>query len=177
MSAKQGNSRNKLNIKQITIYALLVAVCLMVGYLESLLSITLFAAVPGIKLGLSNAVALTLVCRGDIKGAWAVNITRICLSALLFGSAISFLFALSGGVFSLVITCLLSRFKSVSEMGISIAGGTVHNIFQCIAAFAFVGSGIIYYLPFLLLGGAVCGGLCGILAKLILKKIKTNEMF
>ena len=67
MSAKQGNSRNKLNIKQITIYALLVAVCLMVGYLESLLSITLFAAVPGIKLGLSNAVALTLVCRGDIK--------------------------------------------------------------------------------------------------------------
>ncbi len=174
MSAKQGNSRDRLNIKQITVYAMLVAVCLIVGYLENLLSIGLSVAIPGVKIGLSNAVALTLVCTGDKKGAWAINITRICLSALLFGSVISFVFACVGGAASLVCTCTLCRFKSVSEIGISIAGGTVHNIFQCVAATFFMGMGVVYYLPVLLLGGAVCGALCGVLVKLVLKKINTN---
>lgn len=177
MSAKQGNCRNKINIKRITLYSLFVAVCLIIGYLESLLSISLIAVAPGIKIGLSNAIALTLICHGDIKGAWAVNITRICLSALLFGSPISFLFSLSGGVASTFTACVLSRFKTVSSIGISIAGGTVHNVFQCLAAIAFVGVGVIYYLPALLLCGALCGALCGVLVKLVLNKIKINGIF
>lgn len=177
MSAKQGNCGNKINIRRLTLYALLVSLCLIIGYLESLLSISLIAVAPGVKIGLSNAIALTLICRGDIKGAWAVNITRICLSALLFGSPISFLFSLAGGVASTLTACVLSKSKSVSEIGISIAGGAVHNIFQCIAATVFVGVGVVYYLPALLGLGAICGGLCGALVKLVLNKVKINGIF
>lgn len=172
MFTKQSDSRNKVNIKRITLYALLTALCIIVGYLESHLSITLIAIAPGVKIGLSNAVALTLVCKGDKKGAWAVNITRICLSALLFGSPISFLLSLSGGVASTAATCLLSRVKSVSVIGISILGGVIHNVFQLIVAIVIVGVGAIYYLPVLLGLGAVCGAFCGIMARLILNKIK-----
>lgn len=177
MSAKQGNCGNRINIKSTTLYALFVAVCLIIGYLESLLSISLIAVAPGVKIGLSNAIALTLICRGDIKGAWAVNITRICLSALLFGSPISFLFSLAGGVASTAVACVLSKLKSVSAIGISIAGGTVHNIFQCVAATVFVGVGVVYYLPALLIFGALCGAFCGTLVKLVLNKIKINGIF
>ncbi len=165
MSAKQGNGRNKINIKHITLYAMLVAVCLIVGYLENLLSISLLTVAPGVKIGLSNAVALMLIYSGDVKGAWAVNITRICLSALLFGSPITFLFSLSGGVASTLAATWLCKIKSVSCIGSSIAAGTLHNIFQLLAATAFVGVGVIYYLPILLVLGAVCGALCGIFAK------------
>lgn len=177
MFAKQNYSRNRINIKQISLYSLLVAVCLIVGYLENILSISLIAFAPGIKIGLANAVTLTLVCMGDKKGAWAVNITRICLSALLFGSPISFAFSLSGGVASTLLACILIRFKSVSPIGISIAGGVIHNIFQCLAATVFLRVGIVYYLPVLILFGAVCGAFCGILLSLVLKKIKTNKVF
>lgn len=177
MSAKQGSSGNKLNIRRITLYALMVAVCLIVGYLESILSTTIIAVAPGVKIGLSNAVALTLICKGDIKGAWAVNITRICLSALLFGSVVSFLFSLAGGVASTAAACLLNRLKSVSPIGISIAGGVIHNVFQLLAATAFVGVGVVYYLPILIAFGAVCGALCGILTNLVIKKIKTSGIF
>lgn len=155
----------------------MVAVCLIVGYLESILSTTIIAVAPGVKIGLSNAVALTLICKGDIKGAWAVNITRICLSALLFGSVVSFLFSLAGGVASTAAACLLSRLKSVSPIGISIAGGVIHNVFQLLAATAFVGVGVVYYLPILITFGAVCGALCGILTNLVIKKIKTSGIF
>ena len=170
MPAKQGNNRNRINIKHITLYSLLVALCLIIGYIENLLSISLIAIVPGVKLGLSNAVALTLICSGHTKGAWSVNITRICLSALLFGSPISLLLSLSGGIASTLTAHLLSKLKSVSAIGISIAGGVVHNVFQALAAITLVGIGIVYYLPLLLLLGAFCGAFCGVLVKLILKK-------
>ena len=171
MSAKQGDSRNKVNIKRLTLYAMFTAVCLIVSYLESLLSISLTAIAPGIKLGLSNAVALTLICSGDKKGAWAVNVARICLAALLFGSPISFVLSISGGVASTALNCLLSRSKNISEIGISIAGAVTHNTFQLVAAMVIVGFGVIFYLPILILLGAVCGAFCGILAKLMLKHV------
>lgn len=177
MSAKQGNGRDKLNIKRITVYALISALCLIVGYLETLLSSAVTAAVPGVKLGLSNAAVLTLVCLGDKKGAWAVNAVRICLSALLFGSPVSFVMSAAGGAASTAAACLLSRIKQVSEIGISIACGVIHNIFQIAAAILLVGIGAVYYLPLLTVAGALCGGFCGVLVKLILKKIKTNRMF
>ncbi len=168
MSAKQGNSGNKVDIKKLTLYALLVAICLIVGYLENLLSISLIAIAPGVKIGLSNSIALMLVYSGDKRGAWAVNITRICLSALLFGSLISFVIGLLGGMASTVTACLLSRSKNVSCIGNSIACGTIHNIFQLIAAAIFVGMGVMYYLPVLLLFGAACGAVCGVFSKYII---------
>ena len=172
MFAKQGDSRNKINTKRLTLYALFTATCLIVGYLESLLSISLTAIAPGVKLGLSNAIALALICKGDAKGAWAVNVARICLSALLFGSPISFLLSMSGGVASTAVSCLLSRSKHVSAIGISIAGGVVHNVFQLVAAIILVGFGVVFYLPILIGLGAVCGAVCGVLVQLITKHAK-----
>ena len=174
MLAKQGNSRNKINVKKITLYALLVAVCLIVGYLESLLSIALITIAPGVKIGLSNAVALTLVFSGDIKGAWAVNLARISLAALLFGSPVSFLLSLSGGVAATFTASVFSRVKSVSIIGVSILCAVVHNAFQLVAATMLVGKGVFIYLPVLLTLGSVCGALCGIMARLVLSK---NKLF
>ncbi len=168
MLTKQGDSRNKVNIKRLTLYALVTAACLIIGYLEGVLSIGLIAIAPGVKLGLSNAVALSIIFCGDKKGAWAVNITRICLSALLFGSPISFLLSMCGGVASTAVACVLSRLKNVSIIGVSIAGGTLHNVFQLVAATLITGAGVFYYLPVLLAIGAVCGAFCGVLAQLIL---------
>lgn len=173
MSTKQGDSRNKININRITLYSMLVAICLIVGYLESLLSISLIAIAPGVKIGLSNSLVLALICMNDKKGAWMVNVARICLSALLFGSPVSFLLSLSGGISSTFVACLLSRVKSVSVIGISIASAVVHNTFQLLAAMIIVGFGVVYYLPILIGVGAVCGAFCGILARLVNDKIKT----
>ncbi|MBR6502020.1 MAG: Gx transporter family protein [Clostridia bacterium] len=172
MFAKQGNRRNRIDVKRLAIYALLVSICLIVGYLENLLSIGLSWVVPGVKLGLSNAVVLILVCRGDFKGAWAVNVVRICLSALLFGSPISFLLSISGGVVSTAVACLLTRFKSVSAIGVSIAAAVTHNVFQLLAASVVVGFGVMGISPLLIALGAVCGAFCGVLALIILKQEK-----
>ena len=172
MFAKQGDNRNKVNIKRITVYSLLTAICLIVGYLENILSIGLISITPGVKIGLSNAVALTLIYSGNKKAAWAVNITRICLSTLLFGSPISFVLSLCGGIASTALATLMCRVNSVSVIGVSIACAVTHNIFQLIAASVITGWGVVYYLPILLVLGAVCGAFCGVLGKILCDKMK-----
>lgn len=175
MSAKQGNSRNKIDVKKLCVYALFTAAALVFSYVESILPLYFIA--PGVKLGLSNAVSLLLAAKEDFKGAFAVNGARIMLSALLFGSPVSFAFAISGGIISLISVVLLKKTGLFSTVGISIAGGVVHNITQIAVAVLILGGGVLYYTPVLLITGALCGAAIGALDTLILKKVKTNGRF
>lgn len=171
MSAKQGSTGNK--IKRLCVLALLTALCMVIGYLESLVNLSFIA--PGIKIGLSNSVACVLIFTGDKKGAFAVNIVRILLSDLLFGSPVSLAFSLAGGLISLTAISLLSRFDSFSIIGISAFGAASHNLAQCAVGIIFVGIGMVYYLPVLLVVGTACGVFVGLLSKLILRRISNKK--
>lgn len=156
--------------KKICLYGILSAVCIVFGYIEHFISFDFIA--PGIKIGLANSVALLLIAKGDIKGAFAVNTVRILLSALLFSSPSVLIYSLSGGIVSLTVMALLSRFSVFSIIGLSIAGAVAHNITQLICAALLLGKGVWYYSPFLLLAAVLSGIFIGILAKIILKKLK-----
>ena len=142
------------------------------GYIESFVSLSFIA--PGIKLGLANSVALLLLCFKDFKGALAVNITRILLSAMLFYSPFSLVFSLTAGVLSVVIMRILSGVKGVSAIGFSIAGAAVHNVTQLTVAALLFGRAVWYYLPFLLASAMIGGGLIGTLSLIIFIKVKTK---
>ncbi len=158
--------------KKITLYGIFTALAMIFGYIESLFPLSFIA--PGVKLGLANGIALLLLCYGDFKGALAVNIARILLSALLFSSPFSLLFSLTAGLCSLFIMKLFVRFKSVSAVGISVLGATVHNTVQITVAFFIFGGSIFYYYPFLIISGIISGSIIGIISLIILKKLKTN---
>ena len=161
--------------KKVCVYGISAAVCLVLSYIESLFSLSFIA--PGVKLGLSNAVALLFVSKGDIKGAFCVNTVRILISNLLFSSPFSLLFSLSAGLGSVAVTAAVSRCKKISIIGLGIAGGTVHNIIQAAVAALVMGSGVLYYLPVLILCGAASGLAVGIISSAIFKKMKTNNKF
>ena len=175
MLTEQGNNRNKIKMKSICLYGVLCALCIVLGYLESLVNLSFIA--PGVKIGISNSVALILAARGDIKGAFAVNITRILISALLFGSPFSLCFSLAGGIASLAVIAFLIRLKSVTLIGCSAMAGVVHNIFQLIVAAFVLGRGVLWYFPVLIAAGTATGVLVGIFSLIILKKIETNHFF
>lgn len=156
--------------KRVCLYGILTAVCLVLGYIESVLSLSFIA--PAVKLGLANSVALLLILKGDIKGAFAVNITRILLSALLFATPFSLVFSLSAGIVSLIIMCIFSKIKVFSAIGFSIWGAIAHNLTQLCVAFVIFGKAVVYYSPFLLVSALLSGGLVGFLCGIIYKKIK-----
>ena len=168
LTATRGSAR-------IAACGVLTALALIFSYIEFLVPLPI--AIPGIKLGLANIVCLVCLYALGEKHAFLINVTRIALAALLFGSVFSALYALAGGVVSFAVMALLKRTKRFSVCGVSMAGGVFHNLAQLAVAGLLVESAqVFYYFPVLLLSGMATGIGIGILATLILRSIARDTL-
>ena len=167
-------NRGPRGAEKIALSGLLLAIMLILGFIESRLPPIL--PVPGVKLGLSNSVLLFSLYLLDIPVTLVLMLLKVGLSALLFGSVSSMLFALFGGVLSLLVMIPLSRMKDVSVIVASMAGAVFHNIGQVLAAMLFmpeVAAGtLLGYLAALMAIGLATGALTGVLAREVLKRMK-----
>ncbi len=165
-----------MKAKKLTLYALLAVLGMAFSYLESFIPLSLI--VPGLKLGLANGIVLLLLGARDIKGAFTVNIVRICLSSLLFGTPMSFLFSLIGGVLSTVAMIPAVKIPKTSLVSAGVIGGATHNLGQAVAACLTFGTASVLTLaPTLCLMGAVCGLLTGIVSNLLINNKHIHKLF
>ena len=150
--------------RKIAFLGVTTAVALVFAYLESLLP-PLMAAVPGIKLGLPNIVIIFILYRFGVKEAAAVSFVRIVAVSLLFGNPMTFAYSMAGGLLSLAAMALLRKWDILSMVGVSVAGGVLHNVGQILMAMLLLGTAELgYYLIILAVTGTVSGvfvGLCG----------------
>ena len=150
--------------RKIAFLGVTTAVALVFAYLESLLP-PLMAAVPGIKLGLPNIVIIFILYRFGVKEAAAVSFVRIVAVSLLFGNPMTFAYSVAGGLLSLAAMALLRKLDFLSLVGVSVAGGVLHNVGQILMAMLLLGTAELgYYLIILAVTGTVSGvfvGLCG----------------
>lgn len=156
-----------LSAKRISVDGLLIAVSLILSYLESIVFFDALLPIPGIKLGLANiCVMLAFFKTGPVDAAF-ISLLRVAVSALLFGTPVSFMFSLFGAVLSylfLVFAKYVLR-ESVSFIGISIACAALHNIGQVAAASLLFGEATVFsYLAILLPVSLLTGGVTGIIA-------------
>ena len=153
-------------IKQITTMGMLVALAMVLGFVETLIPINL--GIPGMKLGLANIVVVIALFLFDIKTAVVVSILRIILIAMTFGNMSMMFYSIAGASLSLLSMIAISKIKSFSLISVSIVGGIMHNVGQIIcAAFVVRTNGVFTYLPVLMIAGLVSGALIGIVAGLI----------
>lgn len=156
--------------KKVAFFALLVALAFVFSYLESL--IPFHFGIPGIKLGLANLVVVTALYTVGEKQAYAVSVIRIILSGLTFGGVFSLVYSLAGGILSFLAMLIAKRCRALSVTGVSVIGGSIHNIGQLIAAAIVMETpSIAYYLPVLLLSGAVTGAVIGVVGNLIINRL------
>ncbi len=162
-----------MNTKKLTTLSLSVALAMLLSFIES--QIPPFIAIPGIKIGLSNIVTVFLLYVYGWREAGCVSLVRVCLSALLFGSAVSFIYSLSGAVLSFLIMIILKGLPTFSEMGVSVAGGVFHNAGQILCACLIMENAkISAYLPPLVISGTVAGAVIGIIAGMLVKKLRNR---
>ena len=156
------------NTKDITRTALMVTVAVLLGYVESLFPP--IVPLPGIKLGLANAVVILLLYTGSAEKTWMVVLLKVVLCSALFGTATSFIYSISGGIVSLVIMMAAKRLNVFSIIGVSSLGGIFHNVAQLICAYLIIGKGALFHLPVLCVAGALCGMLTAVAAKILIEK-------
>ena len=139
----------------------MTALALIFSYVESLVPIPI--PVPGIKLGLANLMVVVLLFTVGTKEAFWMNLARILLSGFLFGNFSSILYSITGALVSFGVMLLLKRTGRFSIIGVSIAGGTAHNIGQILVAAAVLENlDLLFYAPILMITGEVTGFLIGI---------------
>lgn len=159
--------------KKLASCAMLAAVALIFSYVEAVIPFSV--GIPGVKLGFANIVIVFTLYRFDGRYAFAVNLVRILLAGLLFGSAFSALYALAGGMISLCAMILLKKGGVFSVTGVSMAGGVFHNLGQlAVAACVVQTAQVVIYFPVLIFSGIAAGIVNGIAAQLCLNRIKQH---
>ena len=157
--------------RKVAIFGVFTALALIFSYVELLIPINF--GIPGAKLGLANLMTVLVLYKMGIKEALALSVTRIILSGFMFGNLFGILYSLSGGLLSFLVMVLLKKSDRFSVAGVSIGGGTAHNIGQLLVAMADEQTYQVgYYLPVLLVAGEVTGLLIGLVAKEVLKRIQ-----
>ncbi|MBQ1520990.1 MAG: Gx transporter family protein [Clostridia bacterium] len=156
--------------QKLTLIGVSIAAAMVLSYVETLIPVPF--AVPGIKLGLANTVALFLLFRLDWKAAGLVSLIRVLLSGLLFGNAASLAYSAAGAALSLVVMALLKKTGAFSPVGISVSGAVAHNVGQILMAVVLLGTDqILWWLPALAVSGIVTGLAIGAAGAVLIKKI------
>ena len=160
----------KNDIRRLTTLSLLVAVAMMLSYIEA--QIPLSVSVPGVKIGLSNIATLFALYKLGASEAALVSFVRVILSSMIFANPIMMLYSLSGAALSLVFMIIMKKIGIFSILGVSVVGGVMHNVGQIIAAVIMMkDSGVAYYLVPLVISGTLAGIAIGAVAALLVKKI------
>lgn len=154
---------------KLTHAALLCTFGLMLSYIEAIIPMPI--NVPGAKLGLANICVIFALHRFGFRFALSVSVTRVLLSALLFGSMLSFTYSICGALFSLAAMYFVNKSRAFSVTAMSVCGAVAHNLGQLIAAALILSSEeIMLYFPVLSLSGAIFGVIIGIIAAIIISR-------
>ena len=155
---------------RVAYFGVFTALALIFSYVETLIPFNF--GIPGVKLGLANLIIVIALYKMKISDAYMLSIVRVLLSGFIFGNYFSIIYSLAGGILSLSTMYLLKRKDGFSILGISMAGGVMHNVGQLIVAMLVVETfSVIYYVPVLLISGVVTGLLIGIASGEMLKRL------
>lgn len=156
---------------------LCASLALLLSYVELMLP-PIFVAVPGIKVGLPNVIIIyVLYCMG-VRYAALVSATRLLISWMLFGSAVTLLYSLAGAILSLGVMAILKKTKMLSTVGVSVAGGVMHNVGQILVATVLLRTPqIAYYLIVLAVTGTISGIFIGLCGALLTRRVPHHRIF
>lgn len=150
-------------VSRIAVRGMLIVLALILSYLESF--IPTYIILPGVRLGLANIVIVYVLYRYGLKDAFAVGVSRIIISALLFGNVLTLIYSMAGMLLSIPGMYAVKKIRASLPV-VSITGAVLHNLGQCIVAAAFLKSvHLFYYFGFVILCGIVTGLIVGMAAR------------
>ena len=158
-------------LQKIIFISLLVAQGVVIGLIENMIPYP-FAFAPGAKLGLANLITIIALFTMPKRDSFLLIWLRLILTTLLY--------SMSGSLLSYFGMLLVKQLgpKRVSIIGISAAGGFLHNVGQLVTASWIAQSwSVMLYLPVLAFFGILSGIAIGIAANYLLQRVDTLRRF
>ena len=162
---------------KLILLGLFIAQSLVLYIIEGMLPVPFIA--PGAKLGLSNLITVVaLYTFPRWRDTACILLIRIILATAFAGGINAFLYSLAGAAFSFTAMALLMKTEKFSLIGVSAAGGILHNWGQVLTASLIVENAkLLLYLPVLSVTGAGTGILIGITANFTLRHLKRLPVY
>jgi len=161
-------SRNR-ELNRFVLSALLIGIALVLSLVDTAVS-SAIPFLPGFKLGIANVATLFALYYLGVRETLIISVARCLLAALMSGALTMLFFSLAGGLLSLAVMALLKN--RVSMVKVSVAGGIAHNMAQAAVAFFLTATPqVSYYIPPLVLLGAVSGFFIGLLCSVVLQRM------
>ena len=162
----------KNNTKKLATLSIAVSLAMVLSYVDKIIT-SLAPLPPGIKLGLANIAVVFAIYKLGVKEGVVISVVRVILASFLFGTVVSFWYAIAGATVSLILMIILKKLTPLSCVTVSTVGGISHNVAQiCVASILFDTNLLVYYLPFLLVAGVVAGIVIGTASAILVKRIK-----
>ncbi len=164
-----------METRKLTRIALLTAVALVIFTVEN--QIPAPVPVPGIKLGLANAVTLFAMWTLGKKEAGTILFLRIVLGSVICGTVSAMLYSISGAVLCYLAMCVVMKPLGKSLIWLmSVVGAVFHNIGQMLAAVAITRTpALVAYLPILMVSAVITGVFTGLCAQMTIRYFVTTE--
>lgn len=160
--------------RRAALMGVLTALALVAGYLEVL--VPLPVSVPGVKLGLGNAVVLFALVRLGARPAGLLMLAKVLCSTLLFANPQMLAFSLAGGVLSWAVMALAHRSGLFSVVAVSVLGGIAHNAGQLVAVALLLSVQVaLVNVPVLAIAGAISGAVIGVVVSSVLRRVRIEE--
>lgn len=153
--------------RRAALYGALTALALVAGYVEVL--VPLPVTVPGVKLGLGNAIVLFALVRLGARPAALLVLAKVLCTTLLFANPQMLVFSLAGGVLSWAVMAAAVQSRLFSVVATSILGGIAHNAGQLLMVALLLSPQVaLVNAPVLAAAGTICGAAIGVLVRAVL---------
>ena len=155
---------------RVAYFGVFTALALIFSYVETLIPLNF--GIPGVKLGLANLIIVIALYKMKLSEVYILSFVRVLLNGFIFGNYFSIIYSLAGGMLSLTTMAVLKKRDGFSILGISMAGGVMHNVGQLLIAMIIVETfSVVYYVPVLLISGLITGLLIGMTSGEMLKRL------
>ncbi len=160
-----------MKVKHITRYSILLALAVILSWVEHLIPLP---TLPGIKLGLANAIGILCLYYLGTKSYISFGFLRVLLSSLLFGTFLGtgFWISLGGMILASITTLILAKFSKVSIYGVSIGAAIMHGLGQVlVVSLLYQTAHIISYVLILTVSGSITGAIVAYISVLIINRL------
>ena len=122
----------KYTIKKITTISILLAICIAISIIDTLISGLIIPFMPGVKLGLSNVIILVLLYQYRFDVGFVATILKSLIVGLLFSGITTYIIGGTASLVSFQLMYLMKKLlnEKVSMVSVSLIGGLSHILTQ-----------------------------------------------
>lgn len=159
--------------RKMVLLGILISQALILHIIERMIPVPV--PVPGIKLGLANAISLMAIIMFGPREALLVVAMRTFLGSVFGGGLSAFIYSFIGGCIStMAMSVMYTRFRNLFSLPvISVVGAVFHNIGQITVASLIVQNARLFvYLPILMVSAVITGLFIGFAVQYTLVPMK-----